>query len=100
MTPSKPPYVSPVPNLGPILWAPRPGMPFYSAMVTKADRNAISVIVFAEDSKGGSPRTGVLHATDPRFATLGDQTQGVWDFTADQKELARLLDRSSSCADA
>ena len=88
--PPTPKYAPPRCPLGPVLWSPQPGSPYFSAICTRTDPSAICVLVFAENSKGGSPRSSVLHVDDPRFLKIDDKSGGVWDYTEDSKTLRSL----------
>lgn len=46
--------------------------------------------VFAPDNRGGLPKDGVRHITDPEFGEHPSQEGGCWDFTEDQKILAKV----------
>jgi hypothetical protein len=83
-------YRAPTPNLGPVLWSHIPGGEQSSAIVTRAGRDAIDVIIFPPESRIGIPKSGVVYVGDPRAATMVSPESGFWDFTAESKKLAEL----------
>jgi hypothetical protein len=77
-----------------VLWRHTPDGEAYPAVVTSAGRSAISVMVFPPDSRGGLPKTGVLHAGDPRLkGHTPDADAGCWDFTDESKLLRSLAEQ-------
>jgi hypothetical protein len=51
-------------------------------------------MVFPPDSRGGLPKTGVLHAGDPRLkGHTPDADAGCWDFTDESKLLRSLAEQ-------
>jgi hypothetical protein len=73
-------------SLGPCLWRYAPGAEPSAALVTRVNRETVSVIVFPPDSRGGSPRDGVRHSSDPRVPKLATSNDtGVWDYCEDHR---------------
>lgn len=88
-TPSLPYRMPPVAVGMTVLWFPdmiRLNSPA-AAIVTDVGTVGISLTVFPPDSRQGTPRSGVRHATDPGIKGLLDQQSGCWDFTYESKRL-------------
>ncbi len=63
-----------------VLWSHAPGSDVAPAVVTAVGPFAISVTIFPENSRGGLPRDGVRHVSDPALAKLQSEA-GVWRHT-------------------
>jgi hypothetical protein len=92
ITPTKKPdkYRAPTPDLGPVLWSHVPGGEQSSAIVTRAGRDAIDVIIFPPESRIGIPKSGVVYVGDPRAATMVSPESGFWDYTNESKRITKL----------
>ncbi len=70
-----------------VLWCNAPGGEQAYAVVTKYNRNSVSLAVFAPDSRALVPKDAVRHVNDPWNKTNGiNGESGVWDFTSEHKE--------------
>jgi len=87
-----PPYVMPVPPAM-VVWRNAPGGEPNYAAVTRLGKSAISVMIFAPESRVGTPKDGVRHISDPLNANQGLSDSGVWEFTEESKQLRILQDR-------
>lgn len=87
-------YVMPRPT-DIVRWQHAPGAEFHPAIVTQHGRSGISVMVFASDTRVATPKSGVLHVSDPRVKQLITVIDGLWDFTPEHLEFATLKETVS-----
>ena len=73
------------------LWAPTADLEWSPALVTRINRNTVSVVVFSIDARMGVPKDGVRYVNDPGSQSISPDEGGVWDFTVDQKILRELM---------
>ena len=86
----EPKYVMPPARVGFAVWYPDKTNFLASpipCIVTVASDRSVSLTVWAEDNKGGLPKDGVRHISDPEVDKMAGYTAGVWDYAPDTKEL-------------
>lgn len=88
-------YVMPRPT-DIVRWQHVPGSEFNPAVVTQRGRSAISIMVFPPESRFGTPKSGVLHVSDPRAKTLVSVGDGLWDYTEEHLNFLGVMDRVSA----
>jgi len=84
-------YKMPVSALGFCLWAPAHGLEWSPAVVTRVNRDTVSLIYFAIDARMGVPRDGVRFVHDPSVAMISPDEGGIWDFTLLEKQFRELM---------
>ncbi len=92
-------YVMPVPSVGFCLWYPaKQGYAPIPAIITQVGVSSVNLTVWPPDNRGGLPKDGVRHISDPSVEKQAGYDQGVWDFTDETKrqheiaaKLAQLL---------
>lgn len=83
-----------------VLWLNARGAEKLYAVVTKVGRSAISVGVFAPESRGAVPKEAVRYIDDPEVKEHGAHPDyGVWDFTDEHKLLLDLKRRCDESPD-
>lgn len=84
-------FVQPPVSLGDVvLWRHnRASVDPAPALVTRVGPMAVSVLIFATDSKNGIIRDGVRHESDPTAATVISDA-GVWSYSESGKLLSAL----------
>lgn len=74
-----------------VLWRNAPGGEVSYAIVTKYNKQSISVMIFPPESRVGVPKDGVRHFDDPWNKIQGlNSDSGVWEYTYEDRELAAL----------
>jgi hypothetical protein len=76
----------------PCVWRHSPGHAATAAQVTRVGREAVSLILFPPDSRGGVVKDGVRFIGDPELPRLAHNDTGCWDYTARQKLVNVVLD--------
>lgn len=85
------PYKMPVPTIGFCYWYPdKVGYDPVPAIITQTGNNSVNLTVWPPDNRGGLPKDGVRHVSDPSVEKQAGYNQGVWDFTAETKKIAAL----------
>src|SRR5215831_3889322 len=82
-------YKMPAIDLGPCVWrlSPHDGE-WVPALVTAVGDETLNLTVFAPDNRGGMPRDGVRHVSDPTFHEHPQATDnGCWDHSPLEKRL-------------
>lgn len=71
-----------------VIWRNAPGGETAYAIVTKYNKQSVSVMIFPPDSRIGVPKDGVRFIDDPWNKIQGlNADSGVWDFTDEHKVL-------------
>lgn len=93
----------PVPSLGPCVWKattnPNDPVEPVPAIVTQVGQRSVMLTVFAPDNRGGLPKDGVRHISDPELGDHPNYEGGCWDFTPDQVLVGVLRDLVMSFGD-
>lgn len=78
-------YEMPPAAVGPCVWRSSPTDPeAVPAFITQAGRRSVLLTIFAPDNRGGIPKDGVRHISDPELSDNPDRSSGCWDYTPDQ----------------
>lgn len=82
------PYKMPTPAIGFAYWYPaKTGYDPLPAIVTQVGNNSVNLTVWPPDNRGGLPKDGVRHISDPSVEKQAGYDQGVWDYTDDARRL-------------
>lgn len=89
MPAEKNPYKMPRPSIGACVWYPtkQGGLDPVPAIITQVGNNSVNLTVWPPDNRGGLPRDGVRHISDPSVEKQPGYDSGVWDYTDDVKRL-------------
>jgi hypothetical protein len=96
-----PKYAMPPARLGFALWrSDKHSKEAIPAIVTAYGDRSVNLTVWAEDNRGGIPKDGVRHISDPEIEQMSGYSAGVWDYADDTKELLQLRHVVASLVDA
>jgi hypothetical protein len=75
-----------------VVWRNAPGGETAYAIVTKYNKNSVSLMIFPPESRIGVPKDGVRFIADPWNATNGiNADSGVWEYTPEHELFMALV---------
>ena len=86
-------YVMPLARVGFAVWYPDKhdlSEPI-PCIITKIGLGSVSLTMWAEDNRGGIPKDGVMHLSDPEIDVRAGYTAGVWDYAPAEKILNAMV---------